>query len=304
MGDEAYGWQVRPFEGLMGLVPDGVRLGDPRTAIAGRLADAFGELLGEVRTFRKAPWATGLCDHYVEGGLICFFDDEERLVYLEAFDPAPVFYGEVPLTGLPYDVVVSALRERGVRLVEGDSGVEAPDAGFHLTAPYGPDDDRVDRVGLFRRSLAADPITYSEAEPVARITTHELVSGEGTAAVRLGAHRKELGARLGPAQQSVPEYGGAAMDWYFDHGLVLFFDADDRLTSLVITYTGVTGEAWFRGVQLLDRPYGEVVADLEAAGVRIEHGELAGRAPEHGFTLLLRGYGNPAMPVGAVVFSR
>ncbi|MGW2630146.1 hypothetical protein ACWC2K_12560 [Streptomyces chattanoogensis] len=300
----AYGWEIRPFEGLVGLLPDGIRFGDHRTAIAGRLADRFGELLGERRTYRQAPWSTGLSDHYVEGGLILHFDDEERLVHLEAFDPAPVFHQGLPLTGIPYAAALTALKAMGIRLADTDTGVEATDAGFHLAAPHDPEDPRVHSVGLFRSSLVADPVTYSEADPVERITAHRLVPGEGTEAVRLGEDRHELGARLGPAQQSVPEYGGAAEDWYYDHGLVLSFDADDRLTSLVITYTGVSGEAWFRGVQLLDRPYGEVVADLEAAGVRIEHGELAGRAPEHGFTLLLRGHGNPAMPVGGVVIGR
>ncbi|MEU9118099.1 hypothetical protein AB0D04_41870 [Streptomyces sp. NPDC048483] len=304
-----YGWEIRPFDGLVGLIPDGIRLGDHRKVIADRLVDAIGEL-GEVRTSRQTSSSTGLCDHYVDGGLVCFFDDEERLVYLEVFDPAPVFYQGLPLTGTPYRAVVTALEAMNVRLIEIASGVEAPDAGFNLIAPYGADEDhpgrvaRVDRVGLFRSSIVAEPVTFSEADPVEPITEHRLVPGEGTETVRLGQDRHTLGARLGPAMQSRPEYGGASEDRYHDHGLNLTFDGDDRLTKLVITYTGATGTARFRGVQLLDRPYAEVVADLEAAGVRIEHGELAGRAPEHGFSLLLHGHGNPAMPVVAVVFTR
>ncbi|MEV0370881.1 hypothetical protein AB0I10_13770 [Streptomyces sp. NPDC050636] len=295
------GWNIRPFEGLAGMVPGGVRLGEHRQALTDRFAAAFGDQLGERRTFRKAPWSTGLCDHYTEGGLILHFDEGERLVYLEAFDPAPVFHQGLPLTGRPYDEVVADLRTRGYRLVEDDSGCEAPDAGFNLTAPYGAD-DRVDCVGLFRRSLVADPVTQSDEEPVARIAEHRLVSGEGTEAVRLGQDRWQLRGMLGPAFQSRPDHGGESQDWYPEHGLVLSFDADDRLISLVITYTGPTGTAWFRDVQLLDRPYADVVAELETQGVRVEPADLAGRVTEHGFVLTLRGHGNPAMPVAAVAF--
>ncbi|GGU44787.1 hypothetical protein GCM10010211_05540 [Streptomyces albospinus] len=302
---EGYGgWEIRPFEGLTGLVPGGVRLGERRQVLAERFAAAFGDDLGEVRTFRKAPWSTGLSDHYPEGGLILHFDDRERLVHLEAFDPAPVWYDGLPLTGRRYPDVLADLRERGCRLIEdgdGDDGVEAPDAGFHLTAPHGPD-DLVDCVGLFRRPLSADPVTMSDEPPVEPVLEHRLVSGEGTEAVRLGQDRWELRGRLGPALQSRPDYGGESQDWYFDHGLVLTFDAADRLASLVISYSGVSGTAVFRGVPLLDRPYAEVVADLAAQGVRVEDGELAGRVPEHGFTLQLVGRQNPAMPVTAVAF--
>lgn len=63
------------------------------------------------------------------------------------------------------------------------------------------------------------------------------------------------------------------------------------------------GTAWFRGVQLLDRPYAEVVAELEAQGVRVEPAELGGRVPDHGFALHLRGLQNPSMPISAVAFT-
>ena len=130
------------------------------------------------------------------------------------------------------------------------------------------------------------------------------VPGEGTRTVRLGQNRWELRERLGPALQSVPAYGGAAQDWYFDHGLVLTFDEDERLRTLVVSYVGGKGAALFDGVQLLDRPYSEVAADLEARGVRVESGELCGVASGHGFRLSMLGRQNPAMPVAAVVFQR
>lgn len=143
----------------------------------------------------------------------------------------------------------------------------------------------------------------SDEDGVAPITDHRLVSREGTELVRLGQDKQELRRLLGPAMQSRPDYGGETQDWYFDHGLILDFDASDRLARLAIGFVGVRGTARFRGVPLLDRPYAEVVADLEAQDVRVEHGELIGRVPDHGFALLLHGHQNPAMPVCAVVFT-
>ncbi|MBC6456681.1 hypothetical protein [Actinomadura sp. HBU206391] len=302
MSDDA--WDVRPFEGLAGVVPGGLRLGERRSVLAARLADELGERLGERRTFRKAAWQTGLCDHYIEGGLILFFDDRDRLCYVELCEDAPVTYDGVWLLGRPYGEVVADLRSRGCRLVEGDVGCEAPDAGFNLTAVDPQDPARpVDCVGVFVNSPADGVVGMSDEEPVESVTEHRLVSMEGTEAVRLGQDRRELRGLLGPALQSRPDYGGETRDWYLEHGLVLTFDAADRLVSLVVHYAIRGGTAWFRGVQLLDRPYAEVVAELEAQGVRVEPAELGGRVPDHGFALYLRGLQNPSMPIAAVAFT-
>jgi hypothetical protein len=297
-------WNVRPFEGLAGIVPGGIRLGEDRAVLTDRFAEAFGERLGERRTFRKAAWNTGLCDQYVDGGLILFFDDRDRLDYVEVHEPAPVRYQGVSLLERPYEDVVADLRSLGCRLVEGDVGCEVPDAGFNLTAGDIDDpEEPVQSVGLFGQSPTDALLGFSDDEPVERITEHHLVSGEGTASVRLGEGRRELRSRLGRALRSGPDRHGVSEDSYFEHGLMLRFDAADRLVSLAISYAGVRGTAWFRGVQLLARPYADVVGDLEAEGVRVEPAELAGRVPDHGFELLLHGDQNPARPVGAVVFT-
>ncbi|WP_106401154.1 hypothetical protein [Actinocorallia populi] len=276
-----------------------------RREIDRRLSRALGDAVGEVRTFRKAFWDTGVCDHYLEGDLILFYDDADRLYHLEIHDAAPAHYDDVLLTGRPHGKVVADLRGRGHRVVEGETGCEVPEAGFNLTAVDADDDSLgVESVGVFLRSPAESLIRMSREPGVEAITEHDLVSGEGTGTVRLGQGRWELRERLGPALQSVPSYGGAAQDWYFDHGLILKFGEDERLRTLVISYVGAQGAVRFRDVPLLDRPYAEVVADLAALGVAVEPGELCGRVPEHGFTLSLMGRQNPAMPVSAVVFQQ
>ncbi|MFC5748734.1 hypothetical protein [Actinomadura rugatobispora] len=293
-------WTVLPFEGLAGVVPEGIGLGGRRSEIAGRLATAFGRGLGERQLFRKAPWATGLCEQYADGGLILFFDDVDRLVYLELYEPAPVSYAGVALLGRDTGAVIADLAAAGCRLVEGEEGYDVPDAGFNLTGEPGLP---VESVGIYAKNPAESLLGMSGEEPVEAISEHHLVSGKGTRIVQLGQDRLRLRSVLGPAQQSRPDYGGENQDWYFDHGLILGFDGDDRLISLAISYVGRTGTAWFNGVQLLDRPYDEVVADLGAQGVRVEREALGGRAPEHGFALHLIGLRNPAMPVVAVSFT-
>lgn len=299
---EAAGWTVSPFKGLDGMVPGGVPLGEERAVIAGRFAEAFGEHLGEVRTFRKASWQLGLCDQYIEGGLILHHDDRRRLVYIEVFEPSPISHNGVALLDRPYAEVVADLRRSGERVVEDLDGCDVPDAGFNLTAEHG-DTESATCVGVYRTSPAGAVLGMSDEDEVAPVTAHLLVSGEGTELVRLGETRQELRRRLGPAMQGRPDYGGETQDWYFDHGLILGFDASDRLVELAISFAGVRGTASFRGVRLLDRPYAEVVAELEEQGVGVEQGELIGRVPDHGFALLLHGHQNPAMPVAAVVFS-
>ncbi|MEO3784062.1 hypothetical protein ABGB12_12070 [Actinocorallia sp. B10E7] len=300
-----FGWEILPFKGIGGLLAKPILFGRTRREITRQFSRAFGDAVGEVRTFRKAVWATGVCDHYIEGDLILFYDDLDRLFYLELHDVAPAHYDDVLLTGRPYGKVVADLRERGHRVVDGEAGCEVPEAGFNLTAAD-PEDDSlgVQSIGVFLRSPSEGVLRMSREPGVEPITEHVLVSGEGTPTVRLGQDRWELRERLGPALQSVPSYGGAAQDWYFDHGLILTFDEDERLKTLVIGYVGAKGTARFGDVRLLGRPYAEVAADLEARGVRVEPGELCGVVPEHGFTLSLLGRKNPVLPVSAVVFRR
>lgn len=310
-------WRIVPFEGLAGLagleqlIPDGVRFGEHRRVLTDRFGEAFGHQLGERRTFRKAPWSTGLCDHYVDGGLILFFDAGERLVHCEVHDPAPLRHRGVDLLERPYGEVLADLRAVGCRLVGNDVGASVPDDGVHLVAgdPDAPEEP-VRSVALSARTYAcgdgpgtgpgAGPVMSDEPR-VPPVSEHHLVPGAGTGDVQLGQDRFALRATLGPAMQSVPGHGGASEDWYHEHGLVLTFDAEDRLTTLAVSYVGREGRAWLSGVQLLGRPYEDVVGDLQEQGIRVEPGELAARLPDHGFTLLLRGYGNPAMPVGAVL---
>ncbi|GAA4628611.1 hypothetical protein GCM10023196_045690 [Actinoallomurus vinaceus] len=291
-------WKIRPFSGISGFGLD-VRFGARRDEVGAGFAERFGDELGEVRLFRKASWDVGVCEHYVQGDLIVFFDDQDRLHYIESGSVAPVLFDGIALTGRPYDDVVADLTARGHRVVGTDVGHAVPEAGFALTEGG---EDEVDSVGVFPGDPVSEPGMSDEPE-VEPVQEHRLVSGQGTEMVRLGQSRQELRALLGPALQSVPPYGGAAQDWYFDHGLILTFDEASRLTTIVISYVGVEGTAWFQDVQLLGRGYAEVTADLAARGVRVEPEALGGRVPEHGFSLSLVGLQNPAMPIAAVVFS-
>jgi hypothetical protein len=297
-------WSIRPFDGLEGIVPGGIRLGEHRSALNERFAAAFGERLGERRTFRKGAESTGLCDQYPDGGLILFYDHQERLVYLEVFEPAPVAYKGVPLLARPSSDVVADLRGHGCRLVEhGITTCEVPEEGFNLSLDFDEPEKPVDCVGVFSQGEALEdspPPQMTDGPRLPGTDTHRIVPHQGTEAARLGEDRHALRARLGAAM-AFHSYGGVAQDSYHEHGLTLTFDADDRLTALAIHYSGREGTATLEGVQLLSRPYEEVAADLERAGVRVVPGELSARLPDHGVTLNLVSYTNPAQPVCAVL---
>ncbi|MFG7942623.1 hypothetical protein [Streptomyces cacaoi] len=331
-------WRIRPFDGLEGVLPGGnpgdahdgvpeavpdrapadaadrvpgdgpadvaggVHLGAHRRTLADRLTAALGTQLGERRTFRKAAWSTGLCDQYPEAGLTLFHDDRERLVHIEAFAPAPVAYRGIPLLERPFGDVVDELTAAGCPLTTDDTGCLAPDAGFHLTGDPDEPAQPAESVSLLTRSALDAPLPRMTDGPRSAGTdSHRIVPHRGTDTVRLGEDRSALRARLGPALQSTPEYGGAAQDWYYEHGLVLTFDADDRLTTLVVSYVGRRGTALLDGIPLLDRPYEDVAADLAAAGIPLTARELAADLPDHGVTLHLVARTNPAPPVAAVV---
>src|SRR5437899_12990923 len=88
--------EIRPFEGL-GDVRFGMRRGDARA------------LLGqEFRSFKKTPLADRLTDAYTQFGLHLYYDGQDRLEFVEAFQPCvPIFRG-VELLG-PRKVVLEAL---------------------------------------------------------------------------------------------------------------------------------------------------------------------------------------------------
>ncbi|MFF8283548.1 hypothetical protein ACF06W_12575 [Streptomyces albus] len=296
-------WQIHPFHGLEGVVPDSLPFGARRDVLARRLTTAYGDRLGERSTFRKSATSLGLCDAYHSLDLILHHDAHQRLAYLELFASAPAEFDGVGLLDRPYGDVLDALRARGWESRETDAGHEIPAAGFNLTARPEGDEAPVYCVGVQPDDRAGmPPPRMTGGVHLPGITAHRLLPFEGTETVRLGQDRRSLRARLGATLACGPDGHGAGTDRYFDHGLELTFDSDDRLVTLAIGYTGHKGTATLAGVQLLDRPYAQVAADLARAGIRVVRGELSAELPDHGIRLHMQAPTNPELPVVAVVY--
>lgn len=93
---------------------------------------------------------------------------------------------------------------------------------------------------------------------------NEVIPWVGTECVRFGDSRKEIRERLGSFSSFRRSSGESPIDHYSSIGLMLHFDEADRLDF--IEATAASGLS-FSGVQLLARPFGEVLADLRSRSV-------------------------------------
>jgi hypothetical protein len=133
---------------MMEIVPfnsvDVLCFGATRTSIRERLGGGY-------QSFRKVVGANET-DVYDALGLHLYFDDDERLEFVEAFDPAsPSFRGAL-LLGRDRDEVAADLTAMGYDLIQDAYGLRCDGAGLSLTAP----DGIVEGVGVFRKGYYGD----------------------------------------------------------------------------------------------------------------------------------------------------
>jgi hypothetical protein len=109
------------------------------------------------------------------------------------------------------------------------------------------------------------------------MASYEIVPGQGVGEVRFGEERAEHRRRLGDDRITFERVPGSGwLDAYFDNTLILAYDDDDRLKEIELG--GV--DAFLEGVQLLDRPLGEVLDELRAANLAPEFaGDVAFSIP-------------------------
>ncbi|MEU6139204.1 hypothetical protein ABZ848_02465 [Streptomyces sp. NPDC047081] len=96
------------------------------------------------------------------------------------------------------------------------------------------------------------------------VLVNEVIPWVGTECARFGDSRKEIRERLGSFSSFRRSPGESLIDHYSSIGLMLHFDEADRLDF--IEATAASGLS-FSGVQLLARPFGEVLADLRSRSV-------------------------------------
>lgn len=114
--------------------------------------------------------------------------------------------------------------------------------------------------------------------------SYEILPGQGVSEVRFGELRSEHRQRFtgGPISfERLPGYG--VFDAYFDNTLILEYDEKDRLKGIELG--GVS--ASLDGVQLLDRPLGEVLAELGEKNIPLVfEGDVSYEFPGRGVYLI------------------
>ncbi|MFJ8072698.1 hypothetical protein ACIQ7Q_01830 [Streptomyces sp. NPDC096176] len=86
---------------------------------------------------------------------------------------------------------------------------------------------------------------------------------------------------LGGGTGSVPEFGGARQNNFFEAGVVLTYEADETVVRIAFTRPASVGHG---GVPLLGRPMSDVRADVLARRMRLVEREAELFFPDAGFS--------------------
>ncbi|MGN9792214.1 hypothetical protein ACTMTU_14120 [Streptomyces sp. OZ13] len=293
----------------------------PRIGVPGA---RFGRTRASVRAargapdsaFRRAADAT-LTDMYVtaagghedgEGRGAGFFefleyDDTGVLHAVEVASPAPVTLDGIVLLGRPKAEVVAELRGLGheVKAAGDAEGWALPALGVVLGGTA-QDADGFESVRLRATAVGDDAFEFFEPTGGSRPAAAgpaEVVAHRGIGPVRLGSARADMRRLLGGGIGSVPEFGGAGQDNFFEAGIVLTYDADETVVRLAFTRPASVGHG---GVSLLGRPMSDVRADALARRMRFVEREAELFFPDAGFGVLTA-RDAPDLPTTAVVLS-
>ncbi|MFJ8200157.1 hypothetical protein [Streptomyces sp. NPDC096152] len=125
----------------------------------------------------------------------------------------------------------------------------------------------------------------------------DVIPWVGLESARFGETRGELRDRLGAATSFVRVPGTPPVDHYVDLGLLLSFDASDRLVFIEAT---TRARPAFASVELCGRPFGEVVDDLTSRGVTVEIDDSGGVLQGTGIALYTPAPDEPDVEVEAV----
>lgn len=97
---------------------------------------------------------------------------------------------------------------------------------------------------------------------------YEVIPGAGIDRAMFGETRDVLRSRFGNSRTFRRGGSGPLSDQFIAAGLILRYDDDDRLAAIEIGHW-VEAEACYQGIELMDRPFTEVVRDLRDAGVEL-----------------------------------
>ena len=126
---------VVPFEGLGDL-----RFDTPRAAVRALLAT-------DHRSFQKSPLSRQLTDAYDTLGFHLYYDDEDRLEFIETFPPCDPTYRGIRLLKGSRQRVLQQLADLGHTASHEDEGYNFKQLGLVLYVPA----RKIEAVSLYRR---------------------------------------------------------------------------------------------------------------------------------------------------------
>lgn len=260
------------------------RFGEPRYLLRQRF--------GEHRAFRRTP-AANLTDFYVGRGLFLSFTDDDRLEFIELVAPAMVVFRGIQLLGRPYGTGLCS-----PSLTSGGSEASPTTPGPSSPTLVSVSSRRCQKSAPSRwRPLAWFPGKSTVGEISTEID-YEIIPFTGIGLANLGDDRSEIRDVLGRCASECSPLGRVVRDHYWDHGLVLTFDGEEKLVRIAIMEPA---EARFDGIKLLGRPYEAVLGDLQGKGHEVAEREAEIYLPKLGFGAWTSRHGNPSLPVSAVV---
>jgi hypothetical protein len=115
--------EIVPFRSIGKL-----SFGDSRQIAREKLASTFS-------TFEKASELE--VDSFDDIGLHLYYDNEDRLEFVEAFDPAKVVFRGISFLGRDLRAITEDMKAIGFNSTESDVGVKILEAGIAITAPSG-----------------------------------------------------------------------------------------------------------------------------------------------------------------------
>jgi hypothetical protein len=138
-------WGIAPYVGVGPL-----KFGMSR-------ARARSQFEGVPMTFRQGPYAIGETDAYGDLGLHLYYDSEDLLRCIMAFESGPIHFKNVVLLNRPLQEILDALATLGLTSRYDDEGYWLDEAGFVLHAPDGV----IKAVTVYRRGYYEEEVALA-----------------------------------------------------------------------------------------------------------------------------------------------
>lgn len=234
----------------------------------------FGLCRSEVRTllgrpserWRRSTWSRNLTDRYEQWWMTLDYSDSDELEFIEVGrGRCSVLLGDVQLMPGRAREVVDRLGESGVATCPSDSGFSIVGAGVNLYVPSAEGGAVVEAVSATSSAMGEMSFSFFGEPAEAKVAAWPVEAGGGIADVRFGQLRSEVRLCMGEGMCSTID-GMQKTDHYWAEGLVVTFDADDRVVEV---FALAPAKPTMGGVEVLGRSYDVLRGALVQAGFSV-----------------------------------